>query len=117
MIPRRCKPAAELVVEILSPSDTWRVLSDKLADYRRVGVQERLVVSPGQQTVEVLRLTAEDEESTGVYGLDELAQSALYPDLAVSVAEGFRAVTGASMIEEKQWQYWKWPLRRRTTRF
>src|SRR5437588_11069751 len=36
--PSPLEPAPELVAEVLSPSDTQRMLDDKLADYRRVTV-------------------------------------------------------------------------------
>src|ERR1051326_2284761 len=38
--PAPLDPAPELVAEILSPSDTVRVLDDKIEDYVRVGVLE-----------------------------------------------------------------------------
>ncbi len=82
-------PAPELVVEILSPSDTRVVLKEKLADYRSVEVLECWVVSPGARTVEVLRLTPTHEESVAIYGEGETALSITFPDLAVSVEDVF----------------------------
>jgi Uma2 family endonuclease len=87
--PGALDPAPELVVEVLSPSDTKAVLSGKLRDYRRVQVRECWVVSPDAQTVEALRLTPEREETLAVYQMGETVQSAVFPELSVAVAEIF----------------------------
>ena len=49
-------PAPELVIEIVSASDTASVLAAKIADYQSVDVQEVWLVRPDAQTVEVLAL-------------------------------------------------------------
>lgn len=49
-------PAPELIVEIVSASDTKSVLAAKIADYQSVDVQEVWIVRPDAQTVEVLTL-------------------------------------------------------------
>ena len=64
--PSPLEPAPELVVEILSAGDTKSTLSGKLADYRNVGVLECWLVSPHDQTVEVLRFSG-DEFVRGVF--------------------------------------------------
>lgn len=87
--PAPLEPAPELVVEILSPSDTRRVLSGKLAEYCAVDVRECWVVSPGEQTVEVLRLSADGVDSTGVFSIGQAAQSTTFADLTVEVADIF----------------------------
>src|SRR5262249_26251775 len=48
--------APELVVEILSDSETERSLAAKLADYVTIGVKEAWLVRPERRTVEVVRL-------------------------------------------------------------
>jgi Uma2 family endonuclease len=87
--PAPLSPAAELVVEILSPSDRRTVLDAKLADYRSVDVLECWVVSPSARTVEVLRLTPTHEESMAIYGEGETVHSIRFPDLYVAVADIF----------------------------
>ncbi len=87
--PSPLDPAPELVVEILSPSDTRVVLKEKLADYRSVEVLECWVVSPGARTVEVLRLMPTHEESVAIYGENETALSITFPDLVVPVSAVF----------------------------
>ena len=85
--PAPISPAPELVVEILSPSDTKKVLAAKIADYQSVNVLECWVVSLRERTVEVLSLTAEEVESVRVYDEMETVQSIQFPDLQVAVAD------------------------------
>lgn len=87
--PGALDPAPELIVEVLSPSDTKSVLSGKLRDFRRVNVQECWIADLEAQTVEVLRLSPEQEEPLAVYRKGEMVQSVVFPGLAVSVAEIF----------------------------
>ncbi len=79
--------APELVVEIISDSETQRILGDKIADYISLGVDECWVVRPGDGTVEVLALTPGGAQSVAVYGQDEEVQSVVFAGLAVSVAD------------------------------
>ena len=87
--PSALDPAPELVVEILSPSDTRRVLADKIRDYCQVDVRECWIADLGTQTVEVLRLTPEGERSLAVYGGAESARSEVFPGLIASVSDIF----------------------------
>ena len=87
--PGALDPAPELVVEVLSPSDTRSVLSGKLRDFRQVNVRECWIVSLESQTVEVLHLSPEREEVAAVYQVGETVQSAAFPGLAVPVTEIF----------------------------
>lgn len=81
--------APDLVVEILSPSETTRIRSDKIADFQAIGVRECWVVHPGTQTVEILRLTPERAQPVAVYQRNQTLQSAIFVDLTLSVAEIF----------------------------
>ncbi|HTE21035.1 MAG TPA: Uma2 family endonuclease [Armatimonadota bacterium] len=81
--------APELVVEILSPSETRRARLDKIQDYCKVGVRECWVVSPDRETVEVMRLATQSAETVATYGQSETIHSVLYPDLAVPVVQVF----------------------------
>ena len=51
-----CKGAPDMVIEILSPSTRRHDRLVKLNLYQRAGVKEYWIVSPGEQTVEVLLL-------------------------------------------------------------
>jgi Uma2 family endonuclease len=79
----------ELVVEILSQSDTRSVIEDKIADYQRVEVLECWIVNQKEQTIEVLRLTPANVTKEAVYTREETAQSVAFPDLKVSVKDIF----------------------------
>ncbi len=89
--PGALDPAPELVVEVLSPSDTKAVLSGKLRDFRRVDVKECWIVNLEAQTVEVLRLSPEREETLAVYLIGDAVPSAVFPELSVAVTEIFAA--------------------------
>ena len=77
--------APDLVVEVLSSSDTEKVLSGKLADYQRIGVKECWLVSREARSIEVLQLTKEQSQSLGHFGLGETIQSQVLPDFQLTV--------------------------------
>jgi Uma2 family endonuclease len=79
----------DLVVEVLSPSNTRRELTAKLQDYQSIGVREAWVVSPQAHTVEILQLSTERIERSGLYGLGDTIVSQVLPDLRLTVAEIF----------------------------
>ena len=79
--------APELVVEIISDSETQRILGGKIDDYCAVGVEEAWVVRPDARTVEVLRLTPGGSQSVAVYDDTQAVASRVFPTLAVPVAE------------------------------
>jgi Uma2 family endonuclease len=87
--PSPLDPAPELIVEILSPSDTRSVLNDKLADYAKVSVKECWIIYPVSQTVEFLRFTAAGTETAATYRSGNVAQSIIFPTLALAVADVF----------------------------
>ena len=77
--------APDLVIEVLSPSDTKKVLSGKIADYQRIGVKECWLVSRESRSVEVLRLTTEKSEPLDLFGLGETVRSEVLPDFQPAV--------------------------------
>ena len=77
--------APDLIVEVLSSSDTEKVLSGKLSDYQRIGVKECWLVSREARSVEVLQLTKEQSQSLGHFGLGETLQSQVLPDFQLTV--------------------------------
>jgi len=82
-------PAPELVVEILSPSDTRRVQQAKLTDYASVGVDECWLVSPEAQSVEVLRREGTGFVPVAIYGQGQTVTAVTFADLTVSVDDIF----------------------------
>ncbi len=81
--------APELVVEIISDSETQRILEDKLADYCEIGVSECWVVRPETRTVEVLALSANEVRSVAVYTETQSVDSVVFATLSVAVADIF----------------------------
>lgn len=78
----------ELVVEIVSDSERASMLSDKLADYATVGVNEAWVVRPGAQTVEVI--TLDGTGSSRLFSSGDHAHSFVFTDLRLSVSDFFK---------------------------
>jgi len=81
--------APELVIEIISDSETQRILEDKIADYISIGVDECWVVRPDARTVEVLRLTPEGAQGGATYTDGQAVASEVFAGLAVPVADVF----------------------------
>ena len=79
----------DLVVEVLSPSDTRSAMNEKIEDYRRLGVRECWLASSEAETIEVLRLTAQAGERFGLFGRGDTVRSEVLPELALSVDELF----------------------------
>ena len=77
--------APDLVVEILSPTNTRIDMESKCADYSKIGVRECWLGSPEARTVEVLRLTPQRIETLGIYGIGSIVQSAVLPGLELLV--------------------------------
>ena len=79
----------DLVIAILSPTNTRRDLDDKLEDFRSIGVREGWIVSPEALTVEVMRLSAEGIHPLAVFGTGRIVRSQVLEGLALPVAEIF----------------------------
>ena len=80
----------DLVVEVLSPSNTRRDIEDTLADYRMIGVRECWLVSPEAETIEVLSLSAEDAATEAIFGVDSSLSSEVLSGFSLDVGEIFR---------------------------
>jgi Uma2 family endonuclease len=81
--------APELVVKILSPTETHRVRDAKIVDYCAIGVRECWVVSPEAETIEVLRLTEQRAQTVEVYANSQSLQSEVFSDLSFAVSSIF----------------------------
>jgi Uma2 family endonuclease len=79
----------DLVIEVLSPTNTRQELQEKLQDYQAIGVREAWIVSPQAQTVEVLQLPTEGIQRLGLYGLGDLIASQVLPNSHLTVDEIF----------------------------
>ena len=81
--------APDLVVEILSPSNSRSAMEEKLADYARIDVQECWLVSPEARSVEVMELGEGQWQRVGIFGLGDQVDSPVLPGLGLAVAEVF----------------------------
>lgn len=79
----------DLVIEILSPTNTRQELEEKLRDYQSINVREAWIVATQGQTVEVLQLSPERIERLGLYGLGDLIVSQVLSELQLTVDEIF----------------------------
>ena len=82
----------DLVVEILSYSNTRGDIESKLADYARLDVRECWLVSPEARTVEILRLEGGEWRRVYIRGFGERIESAVLPGLELDIADIFRGV-------------------------
>ena len=87
--PQVIEGAPDLVIEVLSPTNTRQELQGKLDDYRTIGVREAWAVSPEARTVEVLQLASGAMQRLGLYGLGDLLASQVLPDLRLTVDDIF----------------------------
>jgi Uma2 family endonuclease len=79
------KVPPDLVVEVLSPRDTWRAVHDKVDDWLAFGVREVWIADPERRSVEVRRA---DGMLAAFTGEAELT-SPLLPGFAVALARLF----------------------------
>ena len=82
--------APEMVVEVLSPSETRKSIDDKIADFQEIGVQECWLVSSDNKTVEVLSLDPVQVRSVATYDVDQVVQSISFESLTVPVIDIFK---------------------------
>ncbi len=79
----------DLVVEILSPSTGQRDLGIKKNVYAKYGVREYWIVDPDARTIEVLTWTETGYRSGTVVPRSGVLNSALFPDLNLSLTDIF----------------------------
>ena len=79
----------ELVVEVLSPSNSRRDIEDKLADYKRIGVLEYWLVSPEAETVDVLNLLPDEASTEAIFGVDGTLISKVLSEFTLPIREIF----------------------------
>ena len=82
--------APDLVVEVLSPSNTRREMDAKMGDYQRIGVCQCWVFSPEAETAEIIDLTGDAPRTAAVFGVDDTLPSDLLPGFELSLREVFR---------------------------
>ena len=80
----------DLVVEVLSPSETRRILEDKLRDYQRIGVLECWLFSQLAKTAEIVDLTGGEPKTTAVFDGNQTFRSDRLPGFELNLQEVFR---------------------------
>ena len=81
--------APDIVVEVLSPSNTRREMNAKLSDYQQIGAYQCWVFSPEAETAEVIDLTGGEPKTVAAFGVDEALRSDLLPGFELSLREVF----------------------------
>jgi Uma2 family endonuclease len=79
-----CEGAPDLVIEILSPSNTAIEMHRKLGLYQDAGVREYWVIDPDQKLIEIYRLN-NDHYEPYMLRLGDTVLSPLFPGLAIPV--------------------------------
>ena len=78
----------DIVVEVLSPSNTGPGFQEKIEDYRRFGVLECWLVDPAAETAQVLNVTDPAGDETG-FGRDDTLESQILPGFTLPLEEVF----------------------------
>ena len=87
-----CNGAPDLIVEILSPSNSKHDADTKFKLYEESGVKEYWMVDPEKQMVFVYTLQNQIYIGLKPFTLDETIDSPLFPDLKVEVNEIFEGL-------------------------
>ncbi|MCS6918553.1 MAG: Uma2 family endonuclease [Fimbriimonadales bacterium] len=87
----RLEVAPDLVIEILSPSDTYRRWKGKLQDYHRLGVQEVWAVDIEAEEIEVLVREADGYRSLGWFSGEQIVATQALMGLELKPSEVFQA--------------------------
>jgi Uma2 family endonuclease len=69
----------DLVVEIVSPSESQRKVAEKLVDYRKIGVRECWLVRRGDEIIEILSSSRDAPQQVGVFGSGDVLLSKVLP--------------------------------------
>jgi Uma2 family endonuclease len=82
--------APELVIEIISNSETHRILGDKIADYTVIGVEECWVIRPETRTVELLEPNRSGDQRVVVFEGTMPLTSRVFSNLSLPLSRVFK---------------------------
>lgn len=88
------KVAPEIAVEVLSPNDLFKEVSEKVADYLAAGVAQVWIVNPFRRQVEVHTSQGTQVLTTS----DELTAAYILPGFRCQVSELFAGIPTGGMI-------------------
>ena len=91
---RRIEETPDLVIEVLSPSNTPRDIEERLADYRSIGVPEVWLASFPGLTIRVLRLTMDGYAEIASHGIGDVLQSEALPGFELAVDDVYGPLLG-----------------------
>jgi Uma2 family endonuclease len=83
-----CRGAPDLVVEILSPSNTAIEMGRKFKVYRQAGVREYWIIDPENKNLTVYHFQ-EKTVTTDTYGTSDTVSVALFPGLTIPLETVF----------------------------
>ena len=86
----RIQGGPDLVVKILSPSNSRAEIESKLSDYAEIGVRECWLVAPQGRTVEVLQLDGGEWKRLSIRGVGEDVETVVLQGLELTVSEIFQ---------------------------
>jgi Uma2 family endonuclease len=87
-----CRGAPDLVVEILSPSNTAIEMDRKFELYRRAGVREYWILNPDTKTI-LIHHFKEDQIAVQTHGPADSAAAGIFPGLSIPVETIFAEST------------------------
>jgi Uma2 family endonuclease len=78
--------APQLVIEVLSPSESRKEVDEKLRDYESIGVEEVWLISPEAANVEILLLEEGQLRLTGILA-EGILKPKHFPTVQINIAE------------------------------
>lgn len=87
----RIEGGPDLVVEIISPSNTRAEIDGKLADYASINVRECWLVYPQIHAAEVLRLEGGQWHRAYIRGTGERLESTVLPGMELEISDFFES--------------------------
>ena len=85
---RGCFGAPDLVIEILSPSNSKKEMNEKFDLYEETGVREYWLVEPSENVIYIYVLN-EDGKYIGLKPVTTVLKSSIIPDLEINLDEIF----------------------------
>jgi len=89
--PEGCRGAPDLVIEILSPSNTAIEMQEKLDLYRNAGVREYWVVDPENKKIHAYHFS-NDKISSDIYNDTGIMPVGIFPELKIPLEQVFAKV-------------------------
>ena len=79
----------DIVIEVLSPSNTAREMERRLADFKLAGAYQCWLFDPVALTASILDLTGDEPRQVAVFGIEDTLTSAFLPGFELRLSEIF----------------------------